>query len=276
MKARVALVLILAVVAPVSGASAGNGQNSATTQAATTAAEMTRRAVNVREYGTNDAAIRKALAAARARGAPLYFPADTYTYDDVIDLHGISAYGDGSTSILVATNPARSAVRLTGSGRYLRDLKITSPLATARASSSAAAGVNVYKATKFVVQRLTVDKAAETGIFTTGSSHGRIDSNVVTHTLADGIHTTGRSSDIVITDNSVSSVGDDMIAVVSYLSDGAPCRDIRIVGNNIHDQTNGRGISVVGGSNVTVASNTIARPAGAGVLVNSDGSYGTY
>jgi hypothetical protein len=282
---RVALFLIVGVLVGLSSASAGSG-DAATADAATTPAQMSRYsgnvartrsgAVNVRAYGTNDVAVRKALAAARARRSPLYFPAGTYTYDDVIDLHGISAYGDGRASILVATNPAGSAIRLRGSGQYLRDLKITSPRATARASSSSAAGVNVYNATNFVVQRVTVDKAAETGIFTTGSSHGRIASNVITHTLADGIHTTGRSSDLLIADNSVSSVGDDMIAVVSYLADGAPCRDIQIVRNDVRDQTNGRGISVVGGNDVTVKANTIARSAGAGVLVYSDGSYGTY
>jgi parallel beta-helix repeat protein len=286
---RVTLVLIVGVLACLAGASAGNPADSVAAHAAAAPVRMSRppmpakkvrttshSAVNVRAYGTDDAAIRKALVAARARRAPLYFRAGTYTYDDVIDLHGTSAYGDGLASVLVATNPARSAIKLTGSGQYLRDLKITSPLATARASSSSAAGVNVYNATNFLVRRVTVDRAAETGIFTTGSSHGRIESNAVSHTLADGIHTTGRSSDIAVTDNSVSSVGDDMIAVVSYLADGAPCGDIQIVGNHVQDQTHGRGISVVGGNNVIVKSNTIAHAAGAGVLVYSDGSYGTY
>jgi hypothetical protein len=232
-------------------------------------------AVNVRAYGTNDEAIRKALFAARARGAPLYFPAGTYTYDNVIDLHGISAHGDGPASILVASNPARSAIKLTGSGQYLRDLKITSPLATARASSSSAAGVNVYNATNFLIRRVTVDKAAETGIFTTRSSRGRIESNFVANTRADGIHTTGRSHNILVTGNKVVSVGDDMIAVVSYLTDGSPCHDIQIVSNDVHD-TIGRGITAIGGDNITIQSNTISRSDGAGVMVYSDGSYGTY
>jgi parallel beta-helix repeat protein len=286
---RVGLILIVVALVALSSASAGNSKRSLTAPAratligaslpsinGTAGALTSDSVVNVLAYGATDAAIRLALGAARALGEPLYFPAGTYTYDNVIDLRGVSAYGDGPVSILVATNPARSAVKLTGSGQYLRDLEITSPLATARDSSSSAAGVNVYNATNFLVQRVTVAAAAETGIFTTGSSDGRIESNVIIGTLADGIHTTGRSSNIVVADNSVSSVGDDMIAVVSYLADGAPCHDIQITGNDVHDQTHGRGISVVGGDNVTVQSNKIARSAGAGVLVNSDGSYGTY
>jgi nitrous oxidase accessory protein NosD len=67
-----------------------------------------------------------------------------------------------------------------------------------------------------------------------------------------------------------------MIAVVSYRDDGRLCRDITIIHNTVRGQTWGRGISVVGGVNVTVEGNIIEDTSGAGVLVNSDGSFDTY
>jgi parallel beta-helix repeat protein len=109
-----------------------------------------------------------------------------------------------------------------------------------------------------------------------GGSNGTIADNVVTGSYADGIHLTGGSHDITVKGNQVRDVGDDLIAVVSYLDDGVVCANIMITDNDVRGQTWGRGISVVGGRDVTVQRNSIADTSGAGVLVNSDGSYGTY
>jgi parallel beta-helix repeat protein len=114
------------------------------------------------------------------------------------------------------------------------------------------------------------------GIVVLSSSNGTVADNVVTGSLSDGIHLTGGSHDIVVRRNQVRDTGDDMIAVVSYLEDGVVCSDITIADNDVRGQTWGRGISVVGGRDVVIQRNSIADTSGAGVLVNSDGSYGTY
>lgn len=229
-----------------------------------------------RSYGTTDPDLRRAIRAARFSGRALYFAAGTYTYRSELVLDGVTAFGDGPASILDAESPSRSAVVLTGEGPMIRDLQITSPGATRRVQTSAAAGVRVEHATGFDVRRVTIAGAENAGIVVFAASSGRIVDNTVSGTLADGIHLTDGSHYVTVAGNTVHDVGDDMIAVVSYLADRVPCAHILITGNDVYRQTSGRGITVVGGQGVTVRSNRIAGTYGAGILVASDASYGTY
>ncbi len=178
--------------------------------------------------------------------------------------------------MLQAADPAGSAVILRGANVSLRSLKITSPTASKRVGPYNSGGVYVDHANGFLVQGVTVSRVENIGIVVLGGANGTIADNVVTGSFADGIHLTGGSHDITVRNNQVHDTGDDMIAVVSYLDDAVACFDITITDNDVSGQTWGRGISVVGGRNVTVRRNAIADTSGAGVLVNSDGSYGTY
>jgi parallel beta-helix repeat protein len=228
-------------------------------------------------YGTWDSAIRAAITAAKAQGKALYFSAATYTYTSALYLNGLTAYGDGPSSVLRASNPASSAIVLRGAGPALRDLKVTSPNSVSRSQAYIRANVQVDGASNFVVERLTIVEAEQNGIIVHNESDGgTIRNNNVSQTLADAIHITDATEDILVTNNTVRDAGDDLIAVVSYLVDPARCKNITIVGNDVARQTNGRGISNVGGQSVTIKNNTIAETDGAGILVASDGDYGTY
>ena len=230
----------------------------------------------LRDFGTNDSAIRRAVGAAQSAGKALYFAPGTYRYQGFLLLDGVSAFGDGASSVLEAIDPTESAVILRGSGVSLRNLKITSPTASRRLGPHNAGGVYVDRARGFVVDGVTVARVASAGMIVLGASNGSITNNVVSQSLSDGIHITGGSRDIAVRGNRVRDTGDDMIAVVSYLADGTVSSDITIEDNDVRGQSWGRGISVVGGRNVAVRRNSIAETAGAGVLVNSDGSFGTY
>lgn len=234
-------------------------------------------AIDVRQaYGTSDAAVRRAVDAARSAGKSLYFAAGTYQYNGFLILDGVSAFGDGPSSVLQAQDPASSAVIMRGVNVSLRNLKITSPAASKRVGPHNAGGVYVDRARGFLVEGVTVSRVESAGMIVLGASNGTIADNVVSGSFSDGIHMTGGSHDIVVRGNQVRDTGDDMIAVVSYRADGVLSSDITIVDNDVRGQKWGRGISVVGGRNVTVQSNTIAETWGAGVLVNSDGSFDTY
>lgn len=233
--------------------------------------------INVRaSFGTTDGAIRNAIDSARATGRSLYFSSGTYTYQGNLVLDGVSAYGDGGNTILQAASDSASAVILRGNGASLRSVLVTSPRASARSQANAAAGVAIDHASNFAVENVVVDRAAGAGIIADGAASGSISNNKVSRSLADGIHVTGTSHDIVISANVVRDVGDDMIAVVSYLADPQPCRNITISRNDVRSQSWGRGISTVGGEHVRIIGNKIAQSSGAGILVNSDGVYGTY
>jgi parallel beta-helix repeat protein len=228
-------------------------------------------------YGTSDSAIRAAITAAKAQGKALYFSAATYTYTSALYLDGLTAYGDGPSSVLSASNRASSAIVLRGSGPVLRDLKVTSPNSVSRSQAYIRANVQVDGASNFVVERLTIVEAEQNGIIVHNESDGGIvRDNNVSQTLADAIHITDATEDILVTNNTVRDAGDDLIAVVSYLVDPRRCKNITIVGNDVARQTNGRGISNVGGESVAIKNNTIAETNGAGILVAADGDYGTF
>jgi parallel beta-helix repeat protein len=234
-------------------------------------------AINVRQaYGTDDGAVRRAVAAARSAGKSLYFATGTYRYDGFLILDGVSAFGDGAGSVLEAMDPAESAVILRGGNVSLRALKVTAPGASKRLGPFNAGGVYIDHVNGFTVEGVTVSRVQSAGIIVLGASNGTISGNLVSGSYSDGIHMTGGAHDIVVKGNQVRDTGDDMIAVVSYLDDGVVCSSITIVDNDVRGQSWGRGISVVGGRDVTVQRNTIDDTSGAGVLVNSDGSYGTY
>jgi hypothetical protein len=68
-----------------------------------------------------------------------------------------------------------------------------------------------------------------------------------------------------------------MVAVVSYENDGALSRNVLVTGNALSGNTWGRGVSVVGGSNVTITANTVQGvQKAAGILVAQEDGYRTY
>ena len=226
-------------------------------------------------YGTSDSAIRAAITAAKAQGKALYFSAATYTYTSALYLDGLTAYGDGPSSVLSASNPRARAIVLRGSGPVLRDLKVTSPNSVSRSQAYIRANVQVDAASNFLIERVTTVEAEKNGIIVHNEADGgTIRNNNVSQTLADAIHITDASENILVTNNTVRDAGDDMIAVVSYLKDPKRCKNITIVGNDVARQT--AGISNIGSESVTIQGNTISESNGAGIIVAADGSYDTY
>ena len=193
----------------------------------------------------------------------------------MLTIDGLTVYGDGPTSVLRASNALSSAVILRGAITFSK-LKLTSPNAGSRNNAGAAACVLVDRATPFTVRDVSVDRCANSGIIVLGGANGQIVHNDVRNTLSDAIHMTNGSRDIVVTDNIVRNSGDDMIAVVSYVGSSPNAERITIERNDVSGQTSGRGISTVGGNNVTIRDNTISATYGAGVYVAAEDSWNTY
>ena len=143
-----------------------------------------------------------------------------------------------------------------------------------------------------IIEDNTINNAAAAGIFLYKASSFTVAGNTVFRSWADGIHATGGSSDGRIIGNSVAQNGDDMVAVVSYAGQrNVPTlaaryrtssaddldRNIYVAGNKLADTYWGRGISVVGGSDVTIENNDISRtPTAAGIYLLRERSYVTY
>jgi parallel beta-helix repeat protein len=247
--------------------------------------------INVKAHGaqgdgvTDDtAAILTSIAAAELLPQPaaVYFPTGTYNYSKPIQANGIAIYGAGAAqTILQATNVNYTSWTLTGSSPSICDITLRSAsMPTVRNSAGDAVGILVYESNGFSIQRVVVGPVAGAGILIEGSSgtpakYALISNSVVSHTLADGINVSSQSHYIDICGNNVSDTGDDLIAVVSYIASGL-CSYIQVYDNIVGQQTNGRGISVVGGSNVSIEGNQITESMDAGVYLASEATYETF
>ncbi|MGI4788984.1 MAG: right-handed parallel beta-helix repeat-containing protein [Janthinobacterium lividum] len=233
----------------------------------------------------NTAAINRALADA-SQTRPLksvYAPVGTFAHAGILQNPGVIFSGAGAGTVFQALDPAEGAVELSGVGSTLQNCSLVSPNTKTRLSSSHSAAICVNGAIRFTITNVdigsgTVSGAASAGILCADrpSSLGTITHNRIANTLADGIHLTAGANAVVVRGNSLTNVGDDMIAVVSYLKDGAVVSHVTIEGNHCISQTNGRGISVVGGDHVTIDHNTIDSSDAAGIYLASEDSYNTY
>jgi len=114
------------------------------------------------------------------------------------------------------------------------------------------------------------------GVLLEGASDFLVARNTVFRTTADGIHMTNGSRHGRVLCNIVRETGDDMIAVVNYGTGPPSIGDFLIEQNDVAGQYAGRGISVVGGRNVTIRSNRISQTtAAAGIYIASESSWNT-
>jgi hypothetical protein len=236
------------------------------------------RAISILDYGAvpdgsfdSTIAIESAISAAKLRGRSVLVPPGTFQHKS-FSLNGVSMLGEGSTSILFAPDPKNSNIYLRGARPSLRNL-------TVRVQSSERDSHNfaiyVDGAVNFLIEFIAVDGGNAGGIFNFGGHNGRIIYNLVQNTLADAIHNTHGAHDIIVAYNTVRHAGDDMIAVVSY-SDQTISHNILITHNVLTDSDGGRGISVVGGQDVTIQGNTVARTACcAGIYLASEAFWDT-
>jgi parallel beta-helix repeat protein len=168
---------------------------------------------------------------------------------------------------------------------------VISNVTNGRQSTPKAAGISAYSANsgsatlhnlRILNNTLTAAGAVGTnlqlaggGIFLYNVAGFSIAGNIVSRTYADGIHMTHGSTNGRVLGNTVSETGDDGIAVVSYLGSGWEAQatansswlaatdlanrdnNILIANNTVSNNYWGRGISVVGGRNVTIETNSV-------------------
>lgn len=202
----------------------------------------------------------------------------TFAHDALVVLNGVEMLGCGETSLLLATNPLKSAVVLRGEGPRLRNLAVEVRLGgTKRQTGPDHQKVWVDGASSFWVDAVHVKNSAAGGIFNYGGvgspeRYSRITRCLVENTLADGIHNTQRTHHVLVEGNTARNTGDDCFAVVSYKTQ--LCQHI-IIRRNKGSGGHARGVSVVGGADVLIEDNDIADKDAAGIIVASEASWET-
>jgi hypothetical protein len=199
-------------------------------------------------------ALQTALNALQA-GQTLILSPGRYTVSRSLSvaMSGVVVSGYGAT--LAATNPADQTIVMSGADSTLVGVTLigagTTRLATPASTKVEVTGTGVQ------VLGVTVQGGASAGIFVFGGRNVAIVGNTVRATLADGIHMTDGAANVLVQGNTVTGTGDDLIAVVSYLSDGRVSNNVLIDHNTVSGNYWGRGIAVVGGQAVTISNNTV-------------------
>ncbi|HDR9175286.1 TPA: right-handed parallel beta-helix repeat-containing protein [Burkholderia vietnamiensis] len=219
-------------------------------------------------------ALQTALNALQA-GQTLILSPGRYTVSRSLSvaMSGVVVSGYGAT--LAATNPADQTIVMSGADSTLVGVTLigagTTRLATPASTKVEVTGTGVQ------VLGVTVQGGASAGIFVFGGRNVAIVGNTVRATLADGIHMTDGAANVLVQGNTVTGTGDDLIAVVSYLSDGRVSNNVLIDHNTVSGNYWGRGIAVVGGQAVTISNNTVdGVQKAAGILVAQEDSWRTY
>lgn len=218
---------------------------------------------------TDDTAALKATFAALRPGDALHLTgAYRHSSSLVVTAPDVTIGGGGH---LIGTNQTACAVQIDGDRVTVEDLTLTVVGVTKRQTANRTAGLLVGgtgPVTGFRGRRLHIRNAASAGVMVRGGSTDfELDDITVTDSWADGIHLTGGVSGGRIRRPVVLRPGDDGIAVVSYTKDPAACRDIDIDSPHVRAQNNGRGLSVVGGQNITYRDIAVAQTSGAAVYI---------
>ena len=194
----------------------------------------------------------------------------TYQHSDVIKLRVPDVHIDGNGATLIATNDETSAVQITAPGVSLTNVNLVAPPEGRRW-----AGLDQHKlvveADGVTVSDVTITGSAAAGVFVYGAGNFKLARIAVRHTRADGIHMTNGSHNGQVSDSTTEWTGDDGFAVVSYGNE-QPCHDIVVDSPTVSGTTWGRGVTVVGGENISYRNIAVSQSNGAGVYVATEGN----
>ncbi|WP_457079569.1 glycosyl hydrolase family 28-related protein [Modestobacter sp. SYSU DS0657] len=211
-------------------------------------------------------------------GTTLVFrPGATYLHSDVLRVTrpGLTLVGTGAT--LTATQETRSALHVSGDRVTLTGLTLALPTSTQRFHAYEQMKVRV-SGDDVVLRDVHVRGAAAAGIYVgNGAARFLLDRVTVANSRADGVHVTGGARDGRVVSPVTTNTGDDGVAVVSYQADGRPVERVRITSPRVNGTTWGRGISVVGGTDITYTDIDVRDTDAGGVYLGSEGDpYWTY
>ncbi len=264
--------------------------------------------------GRDDTAAIQAALDSLSAGQWLVFPAGSYQHNAqlVVRTARVVMWSEGAT--LHATNPDSQAVVLAADGASIYNFTLTAVTAD-RLYEPWQARIAIFDSTlrstplrDNVIQgnrvinagsrgSATANSASSAGIYVEFADNFLVAGNEVRRSLSDGIHVTGGARNGRVIFNTVRESGDDLIGLVSYMGNGywtsetaarltgtlaakrdrTLVRDVLVAQNDVSGNYWGRGITVVGGADITISDNRIAQTAiGAGILLARDASFVTW
>lgn len=199
----------------------------------------------------------------------------TFAHGDVLSLRspGVRVTGGGT---LLATDEQRSSLVLAADDVVLEDVTLQVEKTTKRWDAYEQQRLRLDGHSGIVVRDVRVEGSAAAGVYVGGGTSDFLLEDVqVNGTRADGIHVTQGAHDGRVVSPVVENVGDDGVAVVSYAQDGEPCARIEIESPLVDGSSGGRGISVVGGAEITFRDIDVSDTYAAGIYIAAEGSFDT-
>ena len=215
-------------------------------------------------------AIARALAALRPGQALSFAGGTVFCHSTVLSVTTSGAHLVGPAT-LQATDEQQSAIKIEADNVTVSNLTLAVASTTRRWSTPSQHKLVLGGFPGGVVSDVKVTGSAAAGIFCLGASQFVLQNVTVADTRADGIHMTNGSHDGSVTSAMVLRSGDDGVAVVSYLDDAQPCRNIAISRPTVRTTTGGRGISVVGGHDISYTDITVSDSFAASVYIACEG-----
>jgi hypothetical protein len=238
-------------------------------------------------------AIQNALTAAGKLATPtapvdVLVPAGTYNFGTVLTVPQdvrLRGWPEGSGGTLAATDPANSAVHLSGDRAGALFLTMSSPSSTARLTTPQACGIWIGGADvgattthdTIVVGNEVVTPAAA-HVFAIQEEGGLWAFNYAHDGFADTFHHTGTSSYCQVVGNRAktsATQGDDLYAFVGYQSDGDPVHHCACLANWGQNGA-ARGLSAVGAGFIDFENNSVDMTQWAGIYLAQESSFTTY
>jgi hypothetical protein len=237
--------------------------------------------VDVTAFGANgadtadDTAAINAAQAQLTPGGTLLFPAGNYRHNTILRFTKPDTTISAAGATLTATNEAFSAIDINADRVTVNDLTAAVANTTKRWEGLENHKILVSGQTGVKLNRVHVTGSAAAGIYIDLSTQFAIDAPTVDDTRADGIHITNRSTDGTVTGARVNRVGDDGVAVVSYDKDGGLCERITVTDARVVANYWGRGLTVVGGRDVTFRNVYSENSSFAGIYIGIEPGYAT-
>ncbi len=222
---------------------------------------------------TDDTAAIKRALSAMTGGQALRFPAGgVFCHAEVLLLStaDVQLLGPGT---LLATNEAASALQLGAPNITVDGLTLAIQKTTRRWTTPDQHKLVLGPYEGIVVRDVTVTGSAAAGVFCFGASNFLLQRVQVSNTRADGIHMTGGSSNGLVDSPVLTHTGDDAVAVVSYLNDASSCHTITVTAPRVNGTAGGRGLSVVGGQDISFTDIQVASSNDAGVYIACERSF---
>lgn len=222
---------------------------------------------------TNTTALNNCNSAANTAGKSCFIPAGNYTHNAFTWTGPAGLYGAGSTSILTGASHTACEMLIAGNSGTLSNYVSVCPQSTRDSTHW-----NIFfnrTVSGWTVDSVEIQGGDAGGIINFFAANGTFTNNYIHDTLADCLYTTDGSSNTIVANNKMRNCGDDSISNVSFSGDADGIVTNSLDQNNdVGFQSNGRGISVVGGQNITIIGNLVQNTlANAGVYLADEPSF---